>query len=282
MDTLPSQDATEKEIAADKEERPRGNDCPNVPSADFAALINAITIEGRANRAEEQREDRGKKIREWLTILLLATTMVAIFWQVYEMVHVYGPIHDQAIASKVSADASKIAAEAATKQSENSDKALVQAQRAWVGPQNANIATEPTIGKPVEITIQYQNSGHEPALGFVFSVEPFLFTPAEEANGTVGTKILNYMNACKNTKHWLGGSVIYPSIGFSAYSLNTKTNDDFIDENFTKDERSMIVQGCFLYRTFDLPRHSYFCYFYKQGYTKPQNLNICVSGHDAD
>lgn len=275
MVQLPHENAAEGEPPSGQKKDPTSKDWQQYPYADLSALIDAIKTEGRAYRAEERREDKGETLREWVTVILLGVTMVAIFWQVYEMVHVYGPIHDQAIASKIAADA-------ATKQSENSDKALVQAQRAWVGPQNATIAAEPAVGKPVEITIQYQNSGHEPALGFVYSVEPFLFTPSEDANGTVGTRILNYMNACKNAKEWKGGSVIYPSVGFSAYNLNSKTNDDFVDEDFTKGEKLLIVQGCFVYRTFDLPRHSYFCYFYRQGYTKPQNLNICTSGHEAD
>jgi hypothetical protein len=41
MDKSPSQDTAEKEITTDREERPRGNDNPNGPSADFAALIDA-------------------------------------------------------------------------------------------------------------------------------------------------------------------------------------------------------------------------------------------------
>ena len=49
-----------------------------------------------------------------------------------------------------------------------------------------------------------------------------------------------------------------------------------------KGEEIIIVDGCFLYRTFDKPRHSYFCYFYKQGISKLESLNICFSGHHAD
>jgi hypothetical protein len=200
MDANPSMDQPPPENAAQQEPSSgqKSNDGQHGPSADFAALIDAIIAEGRAYRAEEQREDKGKTFREWITVILLLLTMCAIFWQVYEMVHVYGPIRDQA-------EASKTAAYAATKQSENSDKTLVQTQRAWVGPINASIASEPAIGKPVEITIQYQNSGRELALGFIYSVEPYLCTPAEEANWSVSTKILNFMNTCKVTKEWEGG-----------------------------------------------------------------------------
>src|SRR5690348_3124680 len=84
------------------------------PSADLSALIDVIREEGHAYRKEEQLEDSGKKVREWITIGLIALTLIAVGWQVYEMVKVYEPI-------KAQAEASQRAAEAATKQSENSD-----------------------------------------------------------------------------------------------------------------------------------------------------------------
>ncbi len=65
-------------------------------SSDTAALIAAIARESRANRTEERREDRGKTIREYLTIVLLLFTLVAVSWQVIEMVRVYEPIRAQA------------------------------------------------------------------------------------------------------------------------------------------------------------------------------------------
>src|SRR5262245_56475078 len=58
----------------------------------FAQLIAAIRGEGAAERAEEQREDRGKKFREWTTIILIALTFIAVCWQVHEMIKVYEPI----------------------------------------------------------------------------------------------------------------------------------------------------------------------------------------------
>jgi hypothetical protein len=165
-------------------------------------------------------------------------------------------------------------ADAATKQSENSDKALIQAQRAWVGPRNAAFAAEPAVGKPIEITMEYQNSGHEAALAFIYAIDPFLATTDDDTNGIVAAKLQNYAMSCKNTREWQGGSVIYPTTGGfgGGYTLSVKTKDDFVDEPLTKGEKFLLLQGCFLYQTFDAPRHSYFCYFYKQGFTRIQNL----------
>jgi hypothetical protein len=68
-------------------------------AADFSALIRAIEDQGRRNRTEERREDHGKAFREGLTILLLCGTLLAIGWQVAEMIKVYTPVEVQAIAA---------------------------------------------------------------------------------------------------------------------------------------------------------------------------------------
>jgi hypothetical protein len=277
VSNVPPKDPFEQKPTSGEKAGERRDENQHSPSADFAALIHAVKIEGAAYRREEQREDRGKKFREWITIGLIIFTVIGVYWQIYEMIHVYGPIRDQAIASGKAADA-------ATKQSENSDKALIQAQRAWVGPRNAAFAAEPAVGKPIEITMEYQSSGHEPALAFIYAIDPFLATTDDDTNGIVAAKLQNYAMSCKNTREWQGGSVIYPTTGGfgGGYTLSVKTKDDFVDEPLTKGEKFLLLQGCFLYQTFDAPRHSYFCYFYKQGFTRIQNLNICLSGHHAD
>ena len=261
--------------------------------SDYLKVINRVANELMATRNQEQRDDDKRAFREKTTIALLVATVIAaglgdvfFYGQMSEMQRAYGPIADQADAAKTAADAAVKAADAATKQSENSDKSLIQAQRAWAGPRNASFAAEPTVGKPVEIAIDYQNSGHEPAVGFVYFTEPFLISQAEGNNGVAIAKIQNYMQSCQATKEWQGGSVIYPTVssgfGGGGYSLTLKSKDDLIDDDVVKGDNVVIVQGCFLYRTFATARHSYFCYFYKQGMTKIQSLNICPSGHYAD
>ena len=103
----------QQEAASNKDRTPTDAHDPDRPSADFAALIDTIIAEGRAYRREEQREDRGKKRRDWVTIVLIGLTFGAVCWQVHEMIKVYDPIKTQADAAKISADAAKVASEAA-------------------------------------------------------------------------------------------------------------------------------------------------------------------------
>jgi hypothetical protein len=142
------------------------------------------------------------------------------------------------------------------------------------------------VGKPVDINIEYQNSGREPASGLNWLIEPILAEPGDDTSGAVGIKIQNYLKACREKTDWQGGGVVYPTtasgFGGGGYTLNIKSKDDFVDDAVAKGEKLVIVQGCFVYRTADIPRHSYFCYFYRQGFSKIQNLHICASGHYAD
>jgi phage pi2 protein 07 len=299
----PTKDASDQESRREQKEGKTTKNEQADPSANFTTLIKAIKDEGVAYRKEEQREDRGKKFREWVTIGVISVTFVAICWQVHEMIKVYEPIRLQAEAARLQAEAAQKSADAAArsaeaaksqsetmtrqaetaaKQADTAAQAIIGSQRAWVGPTNASFASEPAIGKEIEILVQYQNTGREPALNFVANALPYTASLAEDADGTVTRKLSQDMESCKAIKTWQGGSVAYPSTGFTSYNFNLKTKDDLVDEAITKGEKIIFLQGCFVYRTFDVPRHSYFCFFYKQGQTKIQNLNICPIAHYAD
>lgn len=259
------------------------------PPSDFAALVDAIKSEGRAYRNEEQREDRGKQFREWITIGFIGLTFVAICYQVHEMIKVYEPIRDQAISTDASAKATTLAAIAATKQSEiatrqadSSDKAVIQAQRAWLGTTSAKLEGTLEAGKPIEVAIAYTNTGREPAINFVYSVEPFVSSDDEERRGTSFARISVALGNCRSAAASSGGQVVFPSTGFNAYTLTVKPADQTLDQEVIDGKKTLIVQGCFLYRSFDVVRHSYFCYFYRGKVSKPENLSICAAGHYAD
>jgi hypothetical protein len=292
----PSEDAAQKQEhpSAKDGEGDNNNQCR--PSADFAALIDAIKTEASANRGEESREDRGKRFRDYLTLFFVMVTASGVLYQAYIFSGQLEEMKSAGVQTNKLIGANAKLAEAAGKQADAAQKQaqalvdsakvahdnMILAERAWVGPNNAAFSAEPAVGKPIDITITYQNTGRQPALNFVSSITAFPATAAEDANGTAAGAIMQYMTACKKQTTWRGGSVVYPSTGFSIYNLNTKTKDDLVDDAITKGDKVIFLQGCFLYRAFDAPRHSYFCYFYKHGFTKIQNLNICPSGHYAD
>jgi len=253
-------------------------------ASNLAALINTIKAEGRANRAEERREDEAGKLREWFTIVLIALTLIAVGWQVSEMVKVYGPIKDQADAAKLSADAAKRSADAALAQAITSQKAAISNQRAWIGPRNAALNAGLEIGKVVEATINYENSGHEPGIGTVFDVGEFIAPSDADSQELIAQRLANAVSVCQQRQQWPGGSVVYPTNGISAasYQLFLKSIDDIVTPDLISGKDMIIVHGCFVYKTFDIPKHSYFCYYYRNGVSRPGIFNICPYGQYAD
>lgn len=276
----PFERSAEKKDGRNKDEGKSRENNPHRPSADFAALIDAIKKEGIAYRKEERREDRGKKFREWITIGLIACTLVAIGWQVREMVRVYGPISDQAQASRDSAKANIEAAQAATRQSENSDKALTESQRAWVGPSNAYSSGDPVAGHPYDVTLQYQNTGREPAIENSINMTAFTETVQRDQDAT--QKIIEFRNTCIDRWQPNGGNVVFPSIANTTYSSFKSIDATTIDADVANGTKTIFLTGCFVYKTLDGYHRSSFCYFFKKGITKPANWNICEIGNYAD
>jgi hypothetical protein len=262
----------------------------------FSALIDAIRDEGRAYRREEQREDRGKRFREWITIVLITLTFAAVCYQVYEMIKVYEPIREQAEAAKSAANATKRAADAATtqseiatkqaeisaKQAENSDKALVQSQRAWIGPRDARLEAKPVVGQKNKYLVEYQNTGREPALSFVFHTAPLVASLSEDADGKLTGRMTDYLQKCVNTLPRALAGVVFPTSGFSVSQLSSEVDEKLIDEGVVVGEKILVIQGCFVYQTGNITRHSAFCYFYRANQTDIAHLNVCLSGNYAD
>jgi hypothetical protein len=265
-------------------------------SPDFIALIDTIRREGQANREEESQEDRGKRFREYLTLLFVIATTAGVFYQAYIF---SGQLTEMKSSGEQTAkliENNAALAASATKQAEAADKqanamnaavevsreSLVAAGRAWVGPRLAKMTGPLEIGKPVELSIEYANTGREPALDFVYSTETFSSSDAEEKRGATFAKTLIALEACKARDSIKGGQVAFPSTGFSSYNLTVTTPNQPIDQEIIDGQKTLFIQGCFLYRSFNIIRHSYFCYFYRAKNTKLENLNICSAGHYAD
>jgi hypothetical protein len=249
-------------------------------SPDFAALMDTIRQEGRAYRKEEQREDRGKRFREWITIVPIALTFIAVCYQVREMIKVYDPIRDQAIAANESASATNKSATASAKVAEDSEKSLVAGSRAWVGPTDAKITSgAPAEGQPVKVVISVRNSGREPARDV-----RWIPTKIVDANeGTLNQKMDTNLRFCLGTPSQKFGQVIYPTGGFGeGFEYTVQFDGSEIDQEVIDGNRVFVVQGCLTYESFGATRHSAFCFLFKNKTTALEHLNICSTGSSAD
>lgn len=241
-------------------------------SIDFMALIHAVETQGRANRAEEQAEDRGKRNREIITITLLFVTMAAIIMQVTEMIKVYDPIKEQARAATNQAVAAKT-------QSDNSDKALIESQRAWAGPTGVKLNGAVILNTEVKVVVGTRNSGREPANDFTWDILPLV--SSDDKN--LAQRISSYVHECFSSNPIPGRQVLWPSTGLgTGFDFTAIFPKEMITAETISGEKPLIIEGCLVYKTFDTAHHSSFCYFLKNGSTPPDSWNLCVNGNFAD
>jgi hypothetical protein len=146
-------------------------------------------------------------------------------------------------------------------------------------PSNVRLESAVEVGKPISIVVDYTNSGKEPALNFVSAIDFFLVSGDEDTRGAVSAKVNAYFKGCREVTSLRPGQVIFPN---ASNSFTLKTKDDFVDQAIVDGDKTLIVDGCLLYKSFDIIRHTYFCYFFNNKTTKPSNLNICSSGAGAD
>lgn len=266
-----SKDSSEQEPASYEYERKGENDQADAIAAGFSALIDRIRYEGKANRGEERREDSGKAFREKITIGLIVATLIAIGWQVREMIRVYEPIREQAEASNKAANAA------------------AASQRAWVGPLSATVNSGIQKDKGITAIITYQNSGREPAASFYTAWAVKLYSLADWNNGAATKDIMTFSSEClKVTNLPPGLQVVYPNTGFGSYQISFDTekqaeaNKIIVTDDIISGKSIVAVKGCFTYKSLKEFHHSAFCFYYLANMTVLPNLSICNVGNDAD
>ena len=303
VSTVPAERPGEKNPDANKESWHSENSESQRIADAITAVNRTLADQGGANRSEERREDTGNKWLQGLTLAFVIATTIGIFWQasifnsqLSEMKNASSQTGQLIEANAKLAQAATDQAKAAAKQAEATDKEatamsdsaqvqrdnMIAAGRAWVGPRNARIDGAIAVGKPLDINIEYANTGREPAIDFVNTIDGFAETAEEETGGKTVQRIFTYFQNCQTNATLQFGQVVFPATGFSSYNLSSQIPAETIDQDLIDGKKALIIQGCFLYKSFNVLRHSYFCYFYKAAQTKAANLNICLIGHYAD
>jgi hypothetical protein len=181
------------------------------------------------------------------------------------------------------AEAAGTQAQAAINSAKTAQDNMVASQRAWIGPRNAKSVTGPELEKNLDVVVEYQNTGREPALETIFDAEVFVATKEEDDSGAVSSRINNFIGKCKVKWTPMKKGVVFPSGGTgSAYELTKTLDVSEIDQDVVDGSKSIIVDGCFVYKSAGGIRRSSFCYFFTGKKTKPTNWSICEVGNDAD
>lgn len=184
-------------------------------------------------------------------------------------------------ANQILAEAAKKQAEVAADSAQTAHDALISDQRAWVGPVNAKLDGTLKTGEAINVKVVIQNTGREPGLSFKWDPHPFV----ADQNIDVNQKVVAQSEWCMKDDTLESGRVIYPTqttFGSGAYEYSAEFAPDDINDDVLSGKNIMVVTGCIVYKTVGHIRHSSFCYFFKSGTTKPDHLNICNGGNDAD
>lgn len=257
------QEAVEEATNTDSEQRKARQ---SNAAAKIAASIDALRY---AQEIQTSHEDQNENINIGLavtTIFLVFLTVIftGLSWCAFrEQLHEMQASGEQ---TKKIIEAANQQAAAANESAKTTRDAYVASQRAWVGPSNAKIDGEIAIGKALKIVVDYLNTGREPALNFIYTIDALTSTLDDEKNGITMAKINAAFTACRESQVINGGSVVFPSTGGinpSGQAVTITTNDSFVDQDIVDGNNIAVVDGCFVYKSIGIVRHSYFCYFYR-------------------
>lgn len=132
-------------------------------------------------------------------------------------------------------------------------------------------------------TVEYQNTGREPALETIFDTDVFVTTGEEEQSGVVSSRINDFISKCKIKWTPSQKGVVFPSANTtSAYELTRRLDVNLVDQDVIDGAKAIYIDGCFVYKSAGAIHRSSFCYFFNAKKTKPGNWNICLIGNDAD
>jgi len=125
--------------------------------------------------------------------------------------------------------------------------------------------------------IEYRNTGYEPADGVIGEFKALAIPPSELGEASKArSKTRAFAEQCLGSGQWSGGSVVYPTFdSVRAYVVGFQLPDDLVDDDVARGEKLIVVQYCFRYRTFDIPRHSLVCYSYRKGVSPRYGLDLC-------
>jgi hypothetical protein len=249
------------------------------------AAINSPVDEFRAEHKRQAIEDAKRSSREnWTMRGLLATAGVAVVALIVSLCQAYftwWSIGDAEETSAIQASDTRSALRIASnqdnllKQSNDTARAtLITGSRAWIGIMHTS-SPAPTANTKLPVTVQYVNTGREPATNVEVRSQSFSLAIK---NSSVA--IINFDQQCTGLKQEIVG-VVYPTTGFSSYSYMPHIPAKKIDSAVIGGTKLLALAGCFTYDTFKVVHYSYFCVYYQAKATPPATWNFCQVGNYA-
>ena len=176
-------------------------------------------------------------------------------------------------------------------------EAAVASSRAWVAPEQMTLGSPVESGLPLKYQIRIVNPGKEPALGVIWKTVSYGVPYIFESNAQDGFKS-GPNSTCSGLDPKAADSmVLYPSGPMNFWlPLDVPDNDENrqLIEDVKKKTKSLVIEGCFAYRTAGGKHTSSFRFFLRDvnqpSFTKDKegnpvaawNFNTDPSGNDAN
>jgi hypothetical protein len=140
----------------------------------------------------------------------------------------------------------------------------IATSRAWLAPVQAEIDRRLSPNGQLNFSIQYGNTGKEPALGFVAQEDiGFIAAPNPTQNLYAVFPQTTLKNVCARTHAVDGAGTIYPSglhdYTYFVYAAATPAELPDISK-IVKGAKAIFIHGCFAYKTFGIERKSEYCF----------------------
>ena len=209
---------------------------------------------------QRARLDQWKVHREWATLALLV---------VYTIVNVglwLSQIHNNNLTKR----------------------ATLSANRAWLSVPFVALARPLEEGPPLKVMVRIANIGRTPALGMRWKIIP---VPGPWISHASGLHLSDFIvnKTCDGLKPRLRrGTVIWPSTATKMWipqSLKFVHNNRALIADISNHSKSLILEGCLVYKTFGESHTTAFTFFLRDVPGKPStawHFNVLPAGNAAD
>jgi hypothetical protein len=116
----------------------------------------------------------------------------------------------------------------------------------------------------------------------VYAADVFTASAPDEANGVLTAKVEAYFKGCRAATTLRSGQIIFPTVSSAANSMKLTTVEGFVDQAVLDGEKTVIIDGCFVYKSLDTIWHSYFCFSFNGKKSKSDARNYCDKGEGAN
>jgi hypothetical protein len=78
------------------------------------------------------------------------------------------------------------------------------------------------------------------------------------------THVADYVDCCRATRPVVGDQVVFPTTGFSSYSIGRAIEGNLIDWDIIYGTKIILFTSCYAYNTLGTPHITSFCFYFSK------------------